>query len=279
MQRLVVQLSDTHVRLPDELAYRRVDTSALLARAMAAVNALPQPADAVVVTGDLTDSGRADEYAQLRELLAPLSCPVYLMPGNHDDGAVLRRAFPDHAELAQRPCGERVCWAVDVKGLFLVALDSTVPHATHGELEDEQLEWLDRTLATRPQAPTLVAVHHPPFATRIGHMDDVGLLHGADALAAVIARHTQVERVIAGHLHRPIECRFAGTIAMTSPSTAHQVVLDLAPDAPAMFRMEPPAFLLHVWAPPAPLVTHLAYVDTYDGPHPFFDGNGKLIEG
>jgi len=61
MQRLVVQLSDTHVRLPGELAYRRVDTSALLARAMAAVNALPQPADAVVVTGDLTDSGRADE--------------------------------------------------------------------------------------------------------------------------------------------------------------------------------------------------------------------------
>ena len=279
MQRLVVQLSDTHVRLPGELAYRRVDTSALLARAMAAVNALPQPADAVVVTGDLTDSGRADEYAQLRELLAPLSCPVYLMPGNHDDGAVLRRAFPDHAELAQRPCGERVCWAVDVKGLFLVALDSTVPHATHGELEDEQLEWLDRTLATRPLVPTLVAVHHPPFATRIGHMDDVGLLHGADALARVIGRHRQVERVIAGHLHRPIECRFGGTIAMTGPSIAHQVVLDLAPDAPAMFRMEPPAFLLHVWAPPAPLVTHLAYVDAYDGPHPFFDGNGKLIEG
>jgi 3',5'-cyclic AMP phosphodiesterase CpdA len=61
MQRLVVQLSDTHVRLPGELAYRRVDTSAFLARAVAAVNALPQPADAVVVTGDLTDSGRADE--------------------------------------------------------------------------------------------------------------------------------------------------------------------------------------------------------------------------
>jgi 3',5'-cyclic AMP phosphodiesterase CpdA len=278
MQRLVVQLSDTHIRAPGQIAYRRVDTSAFLARAVAAVNALPQAADAVVVTGDLTDSGRADEYAELRTLLAPLSCPVYLMAGNHDDGAALRRAFADHAELAQRPCGERVCWAVDVQGLHLVAVDSTVPRATHGELEDAQLDWLDRTLAARPHAPTVVAVHHPPFATRLGHMDDVGLLHGADALARVIARHGQVERVIAGHVHRPIECRFAGTIAMTGPSTAHQVVLDLAPDAPAMFRMEPPAFLLHAWAPPAPMVTHFAYVDAYAGPYPFFDDQGELID-
>jgi len=278
MQKLLVQLSDTHIRLPGQLAYRRVDTSAFLERAVAAVGRLPQPADAVVVTGDLTDFGRADEYAQLRALLAPLSCPVLLMPGNHDDGDTLRRAFPDHPELAQRPCGERVCWAVDVKGLFVVALDSTVPRASHGELEDAQLDWLDRTLAARPQAPTIVAVHHPPFATRIGHMDDIGLLHGADALARVIARHGQVERVIAGHLHRPIECRFAGTIAMTGPSTAHQVELDLAPDAPSMFRMEPPGFLLHAWAPPAPLVTHLAYVDAYEGPHPFFDDKGALID-
>jgi 3',5'-cyclic-AMP phosphodiesterase len=136
MQCLLAQLSDTHIRQPGELAYRRVDTSAFLARAVAAVSALPQPADAVVVTGDLTDSGRADEYAQLRALLAPLACPVYLMPGNHDDGTALCRAFPDHAELAQQPCGERACWAVDVKGLHLVALDSTVPRATHGELDD-----------------------------------------------------------------------------------------------------------------------------------------------
>jgi 3',5'-cyclic AMP phosphodiesterase CpdA len=278
MQRILVQLSDTHIRLPGQLAYRRVDTSAFLARAVAAVKALPQPADAVIVTGDLTDYGRADEYAQLRALLAPLPGPVYLMPGNHDDGAVLRRAFPDHPELAQRPVGDRVCWAVDVKGLRLVALDSTVPRAAHGELDDAQLEWLDRTLAAAPQAPTIVAVHHPPFATRIGHMDEIGLLHGADRLARVIARHTQVERLIAGHLHRPIECRFAGTIAMTSPSTAHQVALDLAADAASMFRMEPPGFRVHAWAPPAPLVTHLAYVDAYDGPHPFFDDDGELID-
>src|SRR5689334_4091044 len=117
MQKILVQLSDTHIRLPGQLAYRRVDTSAYLARAVAAVKRLPQAADAVVVTGDLTDFGRLDEYAQLRALLAPLPCPVYLMPGNHDDGAALRRAFPDHPELQQNADLDRVCWWVDVGGL------------------------------------------------------------------------------------------------------------------------------------------------------------------
>src|SRR3954467_1174093 len=116
MQKLLVQLSDTHIRLPGQLAYRRVATSVHLARAVAAVNRLPQPADAVVVTGDLTDFGRLDEYAQLQTLLAPLACPVYLMPGNHDDGAALRHAFPDHPELQQNAGSDRVCWAVDIGG-------------------------------------------------------------------------------------------------------------------------------------------------------------------
>ena len=278
MQKILVQLSDTHIRLPGQLAYRRVDTSAYLARAVAAVKRLPQAADAVVVTGDLTDFGRLDEYAQLRELLAPLPCRVYLMPGNHDDGATLRRAFPDHEELQQNAALDRVCWSVDVGGLRLVAVDTTVPRAAHGELEAAQLAWLDRTLAAAPAAPTIVAVHHPPFPTRIGHMDDIGLVHGAAAFAAVIARHPQVERVIAGHLHRSIQCRWAGTVAMTAPSTAHQVVLDLSPEAPSAFRMEPPGLLVHAWTPPAPLVTHLAFVDEFEGPHPFHDESGELID-
>jgi 3',5'-cyclic AMP phosphodiesterase CpdA len=277
MQKLLVQLSDTHIRLPGQLAYRRVDTSAFLERAVAAVGRLPQPADAVVVTGDLTDFGRADEYAQLRRLLAPLRCPVYLMPGNHDDGAALRAAFPEHAYLRQSDT-DRVCWVADLGGLRLVALDSTVPRASHGEIHAAQLDWLERTLAAAPAAPTIVAIHHPPFATRIGHMDDIGLQVGARELAGVVARHPQVERVIAGHLHRPIQCRWAGTIAMTSPSTAHQVALDLAPDAVAAFRMEPPGFLVHAWAPPAPLVTHLACTEDCDGPFPFHEDGGALID-
>ena len=76
--------------------------------------------------------------------------------------------------------------------------------------------------------PVVVAMHHPPFQTLIGHMDAVGLLEGATELEALIAQHPNVERVICGHSRRAIQVRFGGTIAGTVPSPAGQVCLDLA---------------------------------------------------
>lgn len=239
---MLVQLSDPHVVAAGDLLDGRIDTPALLAQAVAVAAAL-QPA-AVVLTGDLVDRGTAAEYAHLRTLLAPFACPVWLMPGNHDDHATLRRTFPDHDEL--RPAlADHVLWVREVAGLRVVALDTVVPRRPHGALCAARLGWLEATLAAAPATPTLVAMHHPPFATGIDHMDAMGLLEGAAALEAVLQRHPQVERVICGHLHRPILRRFGGTLAMTVPSTAHQIALDLAPGAPAAWRREPPGFALH----------------------------------
>jgi hypothetical protein len=55
-------------------------------------------------------------------------------------------------------------------------------------------------------------MHHPPFRTMIGHMDEIGLRDPDGALAAVVARHPQVRRVICGHLHRLIQAPWANTI-------------------------------------------------------------------
>jgi 3',5'-cyclic-AMP phosphodiesterase len=72
--------------------------------------------------------------------------------------------------------------------------------------------------------------------------------------------------------------RFAGTIASAIPSPAHQVALDLRDDAPSAFRMEPPAFALHRYDAATGLVTHHAYVDEADGPYPFYEPTGALID-
>jgi len=275
----LVQLSDLHIRAPGRLTYRRVDTAAYLREAVAAVNALRQPPRGVVITGDLTDFGSAEEYAHLRELLQPLRCPVWLLPGNHDDRAGLRAAFADHAHLqSSRGPDDFVSYAVDLGGLRLVALDTVAPGAPHGELCAERLQRLDALLSADSQTPTVLAMHHPPFETGIGHMDAIGLRQGGPELAALLRRHPQVQRVVCGHLHRPIQALWAGTLAMTAPSTAHQVCLDLAPDAASRFTLEPPGFLVHAWSATAPLVTHQAAIGTYPGPYPFHDEAGDLID-
>jgi 3',5'-cyclic AMP phosphodiesterase CpdA len=248
------------------ISYGVVDCAAMLARCVAEVLRLPQRPDAVVATGDLTDAGRPEEYAHLRKLLAPLPMPVYLLPGNHDDRERLRAAFADHAYLRQ--WSPYVQYAIEDWPLRLVALDTVIPGEPEGRLCAERLAWLERTLAAAPQKPTLLLMHHPPFTTLIGHMDGMGL-EDPRPLESVVRKNPQIERVLCGHLHRPIQARFGGTIASTCPSPAHQVALDLTPEADAHFMMEPPAFHLHAWRPDTGVITHTAYIGEFAGPYPF----------
>ena len=252
---LLVQLSDPHIVEPGELLLGGIDTAKFLREAIEHVNRLdPQP-DLVLVTGDLVNEGRPEEYAHLRDLLGELHAPFHLMPGNHDLTATLRAAFPDHVH------GEvgRADGVIDGP-LRVVTLDSSRYPEPGGSLDPEQLEWLDRTLGEAPDQPTVVAVHHPPFATGIAHIDTMALdARSAAGLAAVIAGHPQVERVLCGHLHRHIVRRFAGTIALTAPSTAHAVQLDLQ-NGRAAWNHEPPAILLHLFTPAGGVVTHLEVI-------------------
>lgn len=269
---LLAQITDMHIKPQRRLAYGVVNTAAMLEQCVAAILKLKQRPDAVIATGDLVDLGRMEEYGLLREILSPLPMPVYLMPGNHDERNALRAAYRDHAYLRQwEPF---IQYAIEDHELRIVALDTVIPGAGGGELCAARLGWLDRTLAQSAR-PTVVALHHPPFATGIGHMDRISLAN-TEGLAQVLRRHPQVERVIAGHLHRPITCRFGGTVASVCPSPAHQVALDLSTEAPDHFMMEPPAFQLHVQTDSG-LVTHTAYIGEFAGPYPFRE-EGKLID-
>lgn len=279
---VLVQITDTHIRDAGRLAYNRVDTASGLQDTVASVLALRQQPDAVVVTGDLVDFGRAAEYARLAMLLEPLTMPVYLMPGNHDDRTQLRTAFPAHPWLAgsvSTADGARaIQYAVRVGPLHLLTLDTVVHGQSHGALCDARLDWLEAELAMRSGEPVVIAMHHPPFTTMIGHMDKNGLMSGIERLRTIVAGHPNIERILCGHLHRSIDVRFGGTIASTCPGPAHQVTLDLDSDAASTFTMEPPAFRVLAWTPATGVVSHLAAAGRFDGPYPFHGAGGALID-
>src|SRR5260370_40889644 len=107
--------------------------------------------------------------------------------------------------------------------------------------------------------------HHPPSLTGVEHMDK-STLDNAAAFAEVVGRHPQVERILCGHLHRVIDRRFAGTVAGTAPSTAHQIRLNLVPDPRISFTFEPPGYQLHLWEAATGLVTHTAVFGDWSGP-------------
>jgi 3',5'-cyclic-AMP phosphodiesterase len=273
---LIAQISDLHIKPPGSLAYGRVDTAAALERCVAALNEfLPRP-DFVVISGDLADTPTVEEYQYLKRLLAPLSVPFAGIPGNHDSRDMMRAAFPlfPYAS-ASGPLDQRV----EIGGLDLLLLDSSVHGKPHGELEAASLQWLEATLASQPERPALLFLHHPPFETGIWHMDRQNLLNAAE-LAEIVKRHPRVQRIATGHVHRATLTMFAGVAATICPAPNHAVDLDLAKLREPSFRVEPPAFHLHAWFPGegfGHLVTHQVPIGNFDGPHPFFGADGKLL--
>jgi 3',5'-cyclic-AMP phosphodiesterase len=261
---MLAQISDCHVVEPGRRLFDRIDTAAHLAAAVTHLNRIGP--DFVWVTGDLVDSGRPAQYAHLRAMLDRLEAPYAVMPGNHDAREALKAAFADHPYW--QPGSGSLHYAIEDLPLRLIALDSLVPGEGGGRVGQAQLAWLDATLDDARKRPTVIAVHHPLFATGIVDMDAI-YLADADALGTVIERHPQVERILCGHVHRPITARWHGTVVTTAPSVAHQVALRLGPKDPASWIMEPPACHLHRWSEESGLVTHQSYIGDYGPMTPF----------
>ena len=256
---LIAQISDLHFLPKGTLLFGRVDVAGCLERAIDHLNALRPRPDAVLITGDLTNDGDAPVWAELMATLARLEAPVWPLPGNHDDRDLMRQAF---ASLDLFPAEGPLCFDVALGPLRLIGLDSLIPGDPAGRLGPEQLAWLDARLGAGPLRPTLVALHHPPFRTGMDHMDAMMLDDGL-ALAEVIGRYPQVARVLCGHVHRTVQCRFAGTLGLIAPGTAHGVQLALAGE-PSRWIMEPPGLLLHEWRDGRGLVSHVDFIGAFE---------------
>jgi Icc protein len=233
---LLVQLSDPHIGA----TWADGDPVAGLRAAVESVRRLPDAPDAVLMTGDLSDNAADSEYELVRELLAQLGAPFYVLPGNHDDRDTLRRNFDLPGAV-----GAPVQYAVELGPLRLVVLDSTRPGEVPGELDGDRLSWLEAELAGAPDRPTLIALHHPPVSTGIPAWDELGL-PAADrrALGDVLERHAQVRRIVAGHLHRAMTSELAGRAVFTVPSTYVQMRLSFNSDE-AETAAEPPGLAVH----------------------------------
>jgi len=265
---LIAQISDLHITPPGVLAYGRVDTAAALTRSIDTLNRLsPQP-DLVVISGDIANSALPEEYERAKTLLEKLQMPFAAIPGNHDRRIPMRKILPDPGYGAPESALNAVR---RIGGLDILLIDSTVPGAPHGELDAATLAWLDGALAASATRPALLFLHHPPFNTGIVYTDAMRL-RNADALAALLKRYPRALLVAAGHVHRAAQTVFAGISATICPAGEQAVTLEFEPRWPEVFKIEPPAFHLHVWLPGEGLgsvVTHVVPIGEFPGPYSY----------
>lgn len=252
---MLIQLSDLHLRAGADGA----GPARRLQHAVAAVAGLRPGATAVLLSGDIADSPSEEAYASALEILAPLGPALHAIPGNHDDPALLRAHFPPGT-----PDSESSRLVFTCGDLRVVGLDSTRPGSDAGALGGEELAWLERALSHEPDAPTLLALHHPPVLTGIGSMDAIALAaDDRSPLEEVLGRHRQVLAVTCGHVHTSMVTSFAGRPLLICPSVNSTVELDLRPcdDLPFVASSRPAGYLVHALID-GRLVSH---VQTLDG--------------
>jgi 3',5'-cyclic AMP phosphodiesterase CpdA len=208
---LLAQISDLHLGEPPR---HGIKPKRCLRDVVAALGRLPDPPDAILVSGDLAEHAAPKEYRLAAKTIGRLGVPIHPLPGNHDDRATMRATFalPGDGDAP-------LDYTVDIGPGRLVVVDSTIPGEDHGGFEPGQLERLDAELAASPK-PAIVAMHHPPLTTAMTDWDGVNLpASERRALAEVVARHPQVKAIVGGHLHRVAVSALAGRPVLAAPST------------------------------------------------------------
>ena len=244
---VIAQISDTHIlaRTTDQaVGKRRADD---LRRSVADINR--QRPDIVVHTGDIVQHGQPEEYAHVREILAPLKVPLYLIPGNRDHRGALRAAFGDHTYLPAN--GDFLHYTVEHHAVRLVALDSIAAGDKKGVFCERRLAWLDGVLEQMADRPTILLIHHPPFDIGSHYLAGYRRPQDVRDLAAVVSRHPQVARLLCGHVHRPIHVRWAGTFATVMPSIA----VDVRKGVNTACAKDSPMYHMHAMSAGARLVS------------------------
>lgn len=205
-------------RMTDEAAGDREPYPLRCARA-ALAEAAAWGAEAVVAKGDLTYSGRPHQWEEVGRLLAGLPVPVAAVLGNHDVG---RRAVDGRAALAAHGIDVPVDpWALDLPGLRVVLLDTTVAHHGHGRVPRRRREQVGDLLAAAPGAALLAMHHHPERGPRSVVYPPGIPPDQSRALLDTVAEANPATLVATGHSHVNRRRRHGPLVVVQVGATMH----------------------------------------------------------
>lgn len=210
----LLQITDTHLYEPVDGSLLSVKTLDSFHAVVEAIVADGSSYDAILSTGDISQDHSAQSYQHFEQGIAPLEKPCYWLPGNHDFKPSMNSVLPSNQiqQVEHVLLGEH--WQ-------MVLLDSQVVGVPHGLLSDDQLQLLDDKLSEHPERHTLVLLHHHPLLVGSRWLDQ-HTLKEADNFWQVVAKHSNVQAVVCGHVHQDMNVEYQGVQVMATPSTCVQ---------------------------------------------------------
>jgi 3',5'-cyclic AMP phosphodiesterase CpdA len=171
--------------------------------------------DFLLLPGDLTQHGEAENHQWLQERLQSLPFPTYVIPGNHDvpylyakDKVIGFADFPSYYRQFGYQDAEKLYYTREIlPGVQLIALNSNQFDREGNQLgclDEEQLQWLEQTLFQVREKLVLITIHHNAIEHIPGQSShELGrryMLDNAETLLKILHSHG-VKLIFSGHLH------------------------------------------------------------------------------
>lgn len=157
--------------------------------------------DVVLLSGDLTEEGSAEDYRTLKACIMETTgdCPVIITPGNHDNKKNLRIGWLDMTEERAEQEGDAPCHFVkELETAVVVSFDSSVEGCSDGNVDEERLCWLRQNLMEAKKAgkPVILMMHHQ----LVYQLEGVPPIPQREQIMEIL-RETRPSAVVCGHTH------------------------------------------------------------------------------
>jgi 3',5'-cyclic AMP phosphodiesterase CpdA len=208
------QISDSHIGFKHE---PNQDVTATLQEAVDRLNALPEPPDFIIHTGDLTHLSKPSEFDTLDQVLKRARTgQIFYVPGEHD-------VLTDNGESYRERYGKGAkgdgWYSFDHKGVHFIGLVNVLNLKAGGLglLGHEQLEWLEDDLRGLSDSTPIVVFAHIPLWTVY---PDWGWGTDDSAQALAYLKRFGSVTVLNGHIHQVLQ-KVEGNVSFhTAMSTA-----------------------------------------------------------
>jgi 3',5'-cyclic AMP phosphodiesterase CpdA len=160
--------------------------------------------DVIVISGDLTQRARPEQFAAARAFIDRLpDVPRVVVPGNHDVPLyrVVER-FTNPLGNYRKYISDQLDRVWQFAGAVIVALDSTSPYRTisNGRIHKDQLEFCEQAFRDAPAGAARIVVAHHHFVPAPDYEPDRGMRRAKRALNVFL--DLGVDLILGGHLHR-----------------------------------------------------------------------------
>lgn len=229
-------ISDLHIGLPETIwdhpsRFHLVEVS-IPALESALEHLSQQNLDFLLLPGDLTQHGEAENHTWLQKRLSKLPFPAYVIPGNHDvpvleanEQSIAFSNFPSYYRKFGYANTEELYYTCELMpGIRLIGLNSNYFNEQGnqlGHLDDKQLDWLEKVLLGARDELVLVMVHHnviEHLPNQSSHpMANRYMLDNAPDLLRLLQRYG-VKLIFTGHLHVQDVAYWQGIYEVTTGS-------------------------------------------------------------